>query len=96
MKPLKVLLSLFILVVFALFIAPVSQAITAVSQSTVKFDLWDWIIKNWSVIFLFISEILAFLPSKWTGVIKTILTIIDKIIKIIIPSTNKSLKISKK
>ena len=50
------------------------------SGSAVEFDVWAWVVKNWAIIALFISELAALLPGKVSGIIDLLVKIIGSVI----------------
>ncbi|WNK14097.1 MAG: hypothetical protein [Microvirus sp.] len=62
---------------FSVFvIAQVAEPVTP------SISVWKWLSSNWELIALILSELMAFLPSKWTGIIKFIISVIGKIISL--------------
>lgn len=78
----KVILSL--LVFTLLFIVGLASRAALLSQSfssgDSSFDLWSWIVEHWELVLLVVSEIAALLPSKVSGIIHLLLTLVGKVI----------------
>lgn len=52
-------------------------------------DFLKWLADNWELATLILSELLAFLPAKYTGIVKGLFTIIGKVILWIAQKSNK-------
>lgn len=82
------------MIVFALFLAAslslVAQ-IPQVQQATAQEGALGWFKANWVPILLVVSEILAFLPAKWSGVLRSVISVLAKPGKKKLPSQSISL-----
>jgi hypothetical protein len=72
-------LLLLILLLFFLFVTETTAA-TPGGTSTPG-DAVDWLGKNWAVVAVVLSEVMAFLPMKAKGILQGICTIIEAIVK---------------
>jgi hypothetical protein len=54
--------------------------------------VFAWLLKNWEYVALVVSELVAFLPAPYSGIVKTVITVIGKILGIF---QTKSSKIKK-
>jgi hypothetical protein len=75
LNPIAVLLSLMILAVTAL----VAQPTTVVPPSSS--NLWVWLGDHWSLVALVISESLAFLPAKVSGIVQAVCSVLTELFK---------------
>ena len=68
----KILLFAVFLVAGFFLAAQVTQANAAVSQE----GAINWLLENWVPILLIVSEVLAFLPTKWSGLLRGIISLV--------------------
>jgi hypothetical protein len=54
--------------------------------------MWDFLQEHWAVAALILSEVLAFIPSKFSGIAQSIVSILNAIFSKSTESENKSAK----
>ena len=54
--------------------------------------MWDFITEHWAVAALILSEVLAFVPEKFSGIAKSIISILNAIFSKSTESEKKSAK----
>lgn len=69
----------FTLVVGIVFPIWADVVISQVNEAP-DFDFWQWLISNWAIVALVLSELAALLPTKVSGIIHLLVTIMGKII----------------
>ncbi len=74
---LLVITTLFILIALAPATAGTGESLTASDWS----NSLNWVSLNWATIALIISEIAAFLPPKFNGIVQTAVSLVSAILK---------------
>jgi len=68
-----------LLSVFLLFVVTIANADNSSDTGVAIVSLPTWFSKNWTVVALAISEAMAFLPAKFSGVVKSCFSVISAI-----------------
>lgn len=82
-------LSLFFITLLVMICFPSFAFAQVPADSTGSAEIWAWLAANWELVLLVSSELLAFLPAKFSGIVKGLLTIIGKIILLLARKSNK-------
>jgi len=80
-KILFILTAVFCMVVLfcgSAFSFPLLVSVNSDDISTIQ-----WLFENWELVLLVVSELLAFLPTKWSGLVKMLLSLAGKIISLL-------------